>query len=308
MVSQSPTVKLSTGQQMPQLGLGTWMLDPKKAPETVFTALELGYRLIDGALIYENEKEVGEGIHRAMDEKLVSRDDIFVVSKLWNTYHRKELVAKGIDETLASLKLNNLDLFLMHWPISMPPGEGLWPKDGDNAKLEDVDLMTTWTAMEELVKSKKTKAIGCCNMNKSQLQEILEKGSIRPAVLQIEVHPLCYEADLLEFCKKENIHVMAYSPFGHGDATCGLFENKTIKEVANNEQLSPAQILLLWNLSQERIVIPKASSREHLKENFEFLTKMHELPKDEVAKVQQLTKGKQIRTCDPEKFFGVKIF
>ena len=310
MVTQTPTVKLATGQSMPMLGLGTWQTDKGKIQmdKAVELALSKGIRLIDGAYVYENEKEVGQGLKKAINDGICKREDVFLVSKLWNTFHRVEMVEKGCRETLDALDINELDLYLMHWPIAMVPNEGIWPKDGDKCKLDKdaADFVDTWKAMEKLVEKGMTKSIGLSNVNKQQLQRVLKEGKIRPAVIQNEVHPFCYDRDLLDFCKKENIVVMAYSPLAHGDKD--LLGNATLKEIANKEGLTVAQVLLLWNLSEGRVVFPKSTTPERIEENFGFLSKMQKLPREEVDQITKLTKGKQNRTCDPEKFFNVKIF
>jgi len=310
MVTQTPTVKLNTGHSMPQLGLGTWQTDKGKIDieKAVELALTQGFRLIDGAFVYENEKEVGQGLKRAIDNGICHRDDVFMVSKLWNTFHRPALVEQGCRESLRALDIKELDLYLMHWPIAMVPNEGIWPKEGNQVKLDKdaPDFVETWKAMEKLVEKKMTKAIGLSNVNKQQLQRILKEAKIRPAVIQNEVHPFCYDKDLLDFCKQENIVVMAYSPLAHGDKD--LLQNSYLQEVARKERLTVAQVLILWNLSEGRVVIPKSTTPERIEENFNFLNKMQRLPRDEVEQITKLSKGKTNRTCDPEKFFNVKIF
>ena len=309
MVTQSPTLKLNNGQIMPQLGLGTWKSEPEKVIEAVETAINEGYRLIDCAYIYENENEVGQGIQKALKNNICKREDLFIVSKLWNTAHRPSKVMEALQETLDNLNVEYLDLYLMHWPIAMVPNEGLWPKDGDDVKLdpEVKDFMDTWKEMEKLVKTTKVKSIGLCNVNQKQLQRVLKEGSVKPTVIQNEVHPMCYDESLMRFCKSENVTVMCYAPLGHGSKT-NLLENSIVTEIAEKNDLTPAQVLLLWSLTEGRIVIPKSSNPKRVKENFQFLSKMQHLDQEDMQQLGKVSHGKQIRTCDPKDFFGVPIF
>ena len=314
MVTQSPELKLSNGQRIPMVGLGTPTREEAQGglpvDQVIEQALRQGYRLIDTAYVNENEQEVGEGLKRAFDQNIVRREEVFVVSKLWNTFHRAEKVEQGVRESLKALKLEQLDLYLMHWPISMVPDQGLWPKEGGRVKLDkEADFVQTWKAMEKLVEMKLVKSIGLSNVNKDQLQRIVKEGKIRPAVIQNEVHPYCRDQELLDYCQKEDIVVMAYSPFGHSDRQrSDLLKNDTIQEISEKERLTPAQVVLLWNLTENRVVIPRAANQQQIKEDFEFLTKMHKLPKEEAKKIDQLSRGKQVRTADPQQIFNVKIF
>jgi len=241
----------------------------------------------------------------------VRREEVFLVSKLWNTFHRSDLVEQGFKKSVKALNVEYLDLFLMHWPIAMVPNEGLWPKEGGRVKIDqsnDAEFMQTWKAMEKLVENRWVKSIGLSNVNKEQLQRVLKEGKIRPAVIQNEVHPYYYDRELLDFCKKENIVVMAYSPLGGHELAEKLMQDSTIQQIAQKERLTPAQILLLWNLTEGRVVIPKGVSEQRIKENFQFLSKLQTLPQSEVKQIMQLTQGKQQRTSDPQKIFNVNIF
>eukprot|EP00835_Amoeboradix_gromovi_P007088 NODE_1049_length_1705_cov_0.321295.p1 type:complete len:317 gc:universal NODE_1049_length_1705_cov_0.321295:1294-344(-) len=312
MVTQSPELKLYNNQRIPMLGFGTWQAQANDKPidQAVEHAIQQGYRLIDCAHVYKNEKQVGSAINKMVNESIVMRKDLFVTSKLWNTFHRPSMVEKACKDSLNDLQLDYLDLYLIHWPISMVPNEGLWPTEGQNSKI-DMDapgLMATWGAMEELVNKKLVKSIGLCNVNKSQLQQVIEEGKIKPAVVQMEVHPFCHDTDMLDYCARNEIVVMAYSPLGGHKEKERFLKNDTIQEIAKKEGLTPAQVLLLWNLSEGRVVIPKSTTKERIKENFEFLTKMQKLSTEEVDMINKMAKGKSVRTCDPEKIFNVKIF
>eukprot|EP00834_Sanchytrium_tribonematis_P008168 NODE_883_length_3330_cov_0.555246.p1 type:complete len:316 gc:universal NODE_883_length_3330_cov_0.555246:786-1733(+) len=315
MVTQSPSTRLSTGQQMPLVGLGTWNL--QNAQQHVLEALQMGYRLIDSAWINDNEKQVGMAIDQALNENMVKRSDLFVVSKLWNTFHRRGLIEQGFRESLNALRVDYLDLYLMHWPIAMDPKMGKQFKfDGsDRVELDSqgLSVLDTWREMEMLVQSGKCKSIGVANVNLQQLREIVQNGKIKPSVLQMELHPFYYNQVLLDYCKQENIVVMAYMPLHdqisemQSSTQVDFLRNPVIQSVAQKENMTPAQILLLWHLTENRVVIPKASHSQLIKENFIFLTKMQKLPVEDFKKIQMLTREKQIRTVDPQKLFNVKI-
>ena len=315
MVTQTPETRLSTGQRMPMVGLGTWRADQQSSDclqldAAVELALQEGVRLIDTAYVNGNEMDVGRGLMNSINKGVVRREEVFLVSKLWNTFHRCSMVEKACRESLKALQVDCLDLYLMHWPIAMQPNQGLWPKQGNQVMMDQEcsDFMETWKAMEKLVEKNLVKAIGLSNVNKQQLQRCLREGSVKPAVVQMEVHPFCYDRDLLDFCKKESVVVMAYSPLGGHELNERFMQNEVIQQIAKKERLTPAQVLLLWDLSEGRVCIPKSINQQRIKENFQFLTKMQKLPMDEVKQISQLSQGKTVRTCDPQEIFNVQIF
>ena len=217
----------------------------------------------------------------------------------------------SIQKIIISFKYPVFRPLLMYWPIAMVPDQGLWPKDGDRVKIDSdrsAEFLQTWKAMERLVDQKMVRSIGLSNINKEQLQQVLKEGTIRPAVVQVEVHPYYYDRELLDFCKKENIVVMAYSPLGGHEQHRNLLENSTVQQIAQKERLSPAQVLLLWNMSEGRVVIPKGSNQERIKENIQFLSRLQSMPQAEVKQITQLSQGKHIRTSDPRQIFNVDIY
>jgi aldehyde reductase len=293
----APALKLSSGYNMPVLGLGTYQADKKgEVKQAVIEAIEAGYRHIDGARVYENEKEVGAGIKAKIDDGTVKREDLFVVSKLWDTYHRPERVLTGIKKTLEDLKLEYLDLYLMHWPMALKPtdDDDLFPKDAQGNFLVDneVDFVDTWKQMEELVRLGLTKSIGISNFNSKQIERILENATIPPAVIQVEVHPYLPQKKLLEFCKKKGIKVTAYSPFGNpvlSKLETKLLEEPKLLELGKKYGKGANHIILKWLLQRELITTPKSVTKSRIIDNFNVFD--FTLTDEEMKEIESLDKG-----------------
>lgn len=285
-MSVSPLLRLQNGLQMPQIGLGCWKIPKESCAAQVYEAIRVGYRLLDGAEDYGNEKEVGEGVARAISEGLVKREELFVVSKLWNTYHGKEHVALALERTLSDLKLDYLDLFYIHFPVAQkfvpieekyPPG--FYCGEGDKFVVAEVPIIETWRALEELVDQGKIRSLGISNFPGVLIEDLFNQARIKPQVLQIEHHPYLVQESLVEYSSKKGLAITAYSSFGplsfQGlvDAAEGcesLLENDTIKEIAQNHKTSPSAVLLRWATQRGLAVIPKSSRIERLKENIEI--------------------------------------
>lgn len=217
-------LELYTGAKMPQVGFGMWKVPKDQCAQVTYDAIKTGYRLIDEASDYGNEKECGEGIKRAIDEGIIKREDLWITSKLWNTYHRKEHVEAACRRTLEDLGVEYLDLYLIHFPISLKfvPFETRYPPEwfhdptAANPRMEEdpVSIEETWRAMENLVKQGLVKNIGVCNFGCSILRDLLSYAEIKPSVLQIELHPFLTQKNLIRFCKINNIAVTGFSSFG----------------------------------------------------------------------------------------------
>lgn len=267
-------VKLNTGYEMPILGLGTWKSKPDEVRKAVIDAIELGYKHIDCAMCYQNEHEVGEALSAKFKDGTIKREDIFITSKLWNTFHSKARVIPALKQTLKDLKLDYLDLYLIHWPMGYKEGEGtMFPKDGDKWLYSDVDYTETWLEMEEAVKQGLVRSIGLSNFSKDQIERVLAAGSTVPANLQIECHPWLPQNELIKYCLSKGISVTAYSPLGSPDrpwAVSGepsLMEEPTVKKIAAQHNKTPAQVLIAFQVQRGVICIPKSVTKSRIEQN-----------------------------------------
>lgn len=312
---------MNDGNKMPQVGFGCWKVDKETCADQIFNAIEVGYRLFDNAQDYGNEKEVGQGINRALDEGIVARDELFIVSKLWNTNHAPEHVEEAVDNVLSDLKLDYLDLWLIHFPVALkyvPPSEkypaGLTGLKDDKLRYEDVPILETWKAMEALVKKGKVKSIGISNFTGALIEDLLRGAEIPPAVLQIEHHPYLQQKRLVEWVQSKGIAITAYSSFGpqsflelnHKGALkiSGLFEHEDVAGIAKKHDKTPAQVLLRWATQRGIAVIPKSNKTERLVQNLgvnDFT-----LAEEELATIAKLDIG--LRFNDPWDWDKIPLF
>lgn len=269
----------------PAMGLGLWKIARPDAPALVEEAIRVGYRHIDSACDYGNEVEAGQGIRAALAKGLCRRDDLWVTSKLWNTYHEPQHVRPAVERSLRDLGLDHLDLYLVHFPIALqyvpfetryPPA---WIHDPAASKTRmepiSVPLADTWRAMEDLVSAGLVRRIGLCNSPIALIRDLLATARIRPAVLQIELHPFLTQEKLLRFCREASIAVTGFSPLGApsyvplGMATAAesVLEHPVVTGIAAAVGRTPAQVVLRWGMQRGTSVIPKTSRPERLLEN-----------------------------------------
>lgn len=288
------SVILNNEVKMPIMGLGTWKADKNSVYTTIRWALKLGYNHIDTAFIYDNEEEIGQALFDAMKEDGIKRQDLFVVTKLWNNYHLKEDVSEALNESLERLKLNYVDLFLMHWPVAQKK-ESIMPlEDDDMLSLSQAPIIDTWREMEALYHKGLAKAIGVSNFGVLRLKKLMEEAEINPMVNQVECHPYLKQDELLKFCQDNNIVMTAYAPIGSGNKK--LIEDEVIRDIARKNNVSLYQVLLSWNMNRGVVVIPKSQNIEHLKENLRALNL--NLDAEDMARIENIDKNERFLSSD----------
>jgi 2,5-diketo-D-gluconate reductase A len=240
-----PTIALNNGVQIPQFGFGVYQVPPEDTAEAVQTALELGYRHIDTAEMYGNEKGVGEGVRASG----IPREEVFVTSKLNNGFHAHDDALKAFDGTLEALQFDHVDLFLVHWPL---PGI-------------DVDYVETWKAMEEIYRSGRARSIGVSNFSEHHLRRLFSDTEVVPVVNQIEVHPYLAQDGLRAFNADHQIITEAWSPIAQGK----VLDDATITRIAEKHGKTPAQVTLRWHVQRGDVVFPKSVTRSRIQENID---------------------------------------
>ncbi|KAK4215266.1 NADP-dependent oxidoreductase domain-containing protein [Rhypophila decipiens] len=315
----SPVIKLNSGYDMPQVGFGLWKVDNAVASDVVYNAIKVGYRLFDGACDYGNEVECGKGVARAIAEGIVKREELFIVSKLWNTFHEGHQVEPIVKKQLADWGLEYFDLYLIHFPVALkyvdpavryPPG---WHYEGDKVIRSNASIQETWTAFESLVEKKLTKSIGISNFQSQLIYDLLRYAKIPPATLQIEHHPFLVQQELLNLCKAEGITVTAYSSFGpasflefdmqHAVKLTPLMEDSTIKSIAAKYNKDPSQVLLRWATQRGLAVIPKTTRVELMTANLKHTE--FDLSEEDIAAITAFNRG--IRFNQPSNYFPTEL-
>lgn len=272
----APDIRLNNGQEIPQFGLGVFQVPPAQTAETVAVALRAGYRHIDTAQMYRNEKEVGDALRRSG----IARGDVFVTTKLNNGNHRPDDARRSFDQSLADLGVEYVDLFLIHWPLPTRYGG---------------DFATTWRVLEEFYASGRARSIGVSNFNPHHLRPLLDECEVVPAVNQIEVHPYFTQDDVRAFCAEHQIAVEAWAPLARG-AVAG---DQRVKDIAEEVGRTPAQVVLRWHIQRGDIVFPKSVTPERIRQNIEIFD--FELPDEAMAAISALNRNERTGP-DPDTF------
>jgi aldehyde reductase len=278
---------------MPALGFGTLIPDPAVTITATKDALEAGFRHFDCAERYRNEREVGEALQAGLAAGKIAREDIFVTTKLWNTNHRPERVEPAFAASLDRLRLDYLDLYLIHTPFAFQPGDDQDPRDQNGNVLYDkgVTLLDTWRALENLVDHGSCRAIGLSDITLNELLPIYESARIKPAVVQVESHPYLPETELLAFCKQRGIVFLAFAPLGHGMKP-GLLEDPVISAIAARVGKTTAQVLLAWAVQRGTALLTTPKSAARAKENFDISA----LPQDALDEINRIQTRQRLNT------------
>ncbi|MGH7923569.1 MAG: aldo/keto reductase, partial [Candidatus Binatus sp.] len=271
--------------QMPALGFGTLIPDAALTITATRDALEAGFRHFDCAERYRNEREVGEALQAGLAAGGIAREDIFVTTKLWNSNHRPERVEPAFKASLDRLRLQYLDLYLIHTPFAFQPGDEQDPRDQNGEVIYDhgVTLLDTWRAMESLVDHGRCRAIGLSDITLKDVVPVYESARIKPAVVQVESHPYLPETELLEFCKQKDIVLLAFAPLGHGMKP-GPLEDPVVSEIAARVGKTPAQVMLAWAVQRGTALLTTPRSAARAKENFDISA----LPEDALGEINRI--------------------
>jgi diketogulonate reductase-like aldo/keto reductase len=270
---------------IPALGFGTLIPDPVDTIKATIAALEAGFRQLDSAERYRNEKQVGEATQEVFKQGKIKREDVFIATKLWNSNHRPERVKPAFEASLKRLQLDYIDLYLIHTPFAFQPGEEQDPRD-ENGKViydEGVTLLDTWRALENLVDEGRCKAIGLSDVNVEKVKEIFEAARMKPAVVHVESHPYLPEWDLVEFCNQNGIVFQAFAALGHSSEP-KLLDDPVITSIAKRVNKTPAQVLLAWAVQRGTALLTTSKTPSRIQENFDIST----LPEDAVKEISAI--------------------
>jgi aldehyde reductase len=316
MAPNDSFVTLTTGAKMPKVALGTWQQsnmmpgkqgsDAHEVKDAVKVAVKAGYRHIDTAWAYFNEKQIGEALKELFAEGVVKREDLYITTKLFGFFHRKEDVEKVLREQLTALGVTYVDMYLIHSPIPIKRDpeqpNSLFPIKDGKMNTDDVDHMETWKAMEECFKKGLTKAIGLSNFNARQIKRIYDNATVKPHCLQVECHAYYPQDEIFDLCKKLNIAFQAYGPIGSPGAQAvyksmgrtmempTLVKDPVVVKIAEKHHKTPAQVLIRWLYQRGMVVLPKSTNEKRIKENFDIFD--FTLDKEECDALGKMKKGR----------------
>ncbi|XP_068621864.1 aldo-keto reductase AKR2E4-like isoform X2 [Battus philenor] len=288
--NEVPKLKLNNGRMMPAIALGTYLgfdkngvvkSQNKQFRDVIMNAIDIGYRHIDTAYIYETEEEIGEAIRMKIDEGVINRDDMFVTTKIWNTFHKREQVPMVLKKSLDKMGLTYVDLYLMHWPMAL----------NEDYTFSDVDFMETWRGMEDAQNLGLVKSLGVSNFNAEQLKRVIEEGTIKPVAIEIEVHPQNIQKDMIENASSEGLVVMGYSPLGSLVSRYGVqspgpkMDDPVLVEIAKKYNKTTPQVVLRWLVDRNVVPVSKSVNLERLKENISIFD--FKLEEQEIEKINQ---------------------
>ncbi|XP_052871893.1 aldo-keto reductase family 1 member B1 isoform X1 [Anopheles cruzii] len=316
-----PMVKLNNGREMPALGLGTWLSKEGEGVAALKTAIDAGYRHIDTAYFYQNETEVGQAVRDKIAEGVVQREDMFITTKLWNTFHDPSHVEEAFRRSLENLNLDYIDLYLMHTPMSYRFkgwfADDLMPYDADGKlELTEVDFVATWKAMEKLLKTGKVRSLGVSNFNSEQIARLLAECEIKPVTNQVECNPGLNQRKLTAFCKERDVTITAYSPLGRPNyyekdpenVPKPALDDPRVAEIAKKYGKTPGQVVLRYLFELGTIPIPKSANEARLRQNINIFD--FKLTKEEMAVMDTFHTGKRsvpFSLCVKSKYFPFNI-
>jgi diketogulonate reductase-like aldo/keto reductase len=288
-------IKVNERFQIPSLAFGTYRTSGDSLTRAIKEAIKCGYRHFDCAWFYGNEKTVGEALKEAIQESngSLKREDLFIVSKLWCTFHSKDMVRKGLAESLYNFQMDYLDLYLIHWPMAFKEGSGEALPQNSKAELlySDVSYVETYKAMEELMREGKVKNIGVSNFNIKQLQDIFDNCEIKPFTNQIEVQPYFHNSKLVDFCQNNKVLVSAYAPLGGGEKSkipgvSDLLENQILNTIGKKYKKTTAQVCLRWGIQKGFAVLAKSVTPSRIVENYQIFD--FELTEEDMNEIKKL--------------------
>ena len=278
---------------IPALGFGTLYSDLAQTRNATTAAIRAGFRCFDCAERYKNEREIGESLRAELAAGTVAREDLFMMTKLWNTNHRPERVEPAFDASCQRLGIDYADLYLIHTPFAFQPGDNFDPRDEKGNVIYDkgVTLLDTWRAMENLADKKKCRAIGVSDVVLETFVPLYEAARIKPSVVQVESHPYLPQTELFEFCKQKGVVLLAFAPLGHGMRP-GPLEDPVVLAIAKRTSLTPAQVLLAWAIQRGTALLTTSKTPERIRENYNVVR----IPDDAVEEISRIQTRSRLNT------------